>query len=180
VTRTATTSRRCTTDERSLPDDVEPRPQHDGESDKERVNRELIELLNELRVALPGVQVLFAFLLTLPFTAGFDRLSDANRNSYFTAVVLTALSSTFLIAPSAHHRLRFRSRAKEQLLKAASIYAIVGLAFLALAMAATLFLITDVVYHSALAAATAGGIGAFTIVFWFAVPRLYRANGSDS
>lgn len=146
------------------------------ETEKERINRELLELLNELRVALPGVQVLFAFLLTLPFTPGFDQITGTDRRWYFVSVVLTALSSMFLIAPSAHHRLRFRSRAKEQLLKASSVYAVVGLALLAAAMSTSLFLITDVVYDSTTAALTAGAIGALTGVFWFVVPFVYRSD----
>ena len=147
-----------------------------SESHKERIDRELIELLNELRVALPGVQVLFAFLLTLPFTPGFERVSTSDRRVYFAAVVLTALASMFLIAPSAHHRVRFRDKAKEQLLVAASVYALIGLALLALAMAASLWLLTDVIYNSARASWTAGGIGLLTLVFWFIVPRLYRSD----
>jgi hypothetical protein len=146
------------------------------ETEKERVDRELIELLNELRVALPGVQVLFAFLLAIPFQQGFDRIDADDRRIYFAAVLLTALSSAFLIAPSAHHRVRFRSKAKEQILKAASAYALIGLGLLAAAMSATLFLIADVLYHSTLASATAGAIGLFTIVFWFVVPFLYRSD----
>jgi hypothetical protein len=145
------------------------------ETEKERIDRELIELLNELRVALPGVQVLFAFLLTLPFTPGFDKISESDRRWYFVSVLLTALSSMFLIAPSAHHRLRFRSKAKEQLLKAASSFAIIGLTLLAAAMSTTLYLITDVVYDSSIAALTAGTLGALTVVLWFLVPFLYRS-----
>ena len=83
----------------------EPKP---GESGADRVDRELIELLNELRVALPGVQVLFAFLLTVPFSNGFQRLTGIQRNAYFVAFVLAALSAALLIAPSSYHRLRFR------------------------------------------------------------------------
>lgn len=147
-----------------------------AETEKQRIDRELIELLNELRVALPGVQVLFAFLLTLPFTPGFEQITSADRRWYFVSVVLTALSSMFLIAPSAHHRLRFRSRAKEQLLKASSVYALIGLALLAAAMSTSLFLITDVVYDSSTASLTAGAIGAITAVFWFLVPFLYRSE----
>ena len=146
------------------------------ETSKQRIDRELIELLNELRVALPGVQVLFAFLLTLPFTAGFDQISRTDRRWYFVSVVLTALSSMFLIAPSAHHRLRFRSRAKLQLLKAATVYAVIGLVLLAAAMSTTLFLVTDVLYSSRAASITAGLLGAVTAVFWFVVPFLYRTD----
>lgn len=146
------------------------------ETEKQRIDRELIELLNELRVALPGVQVLFAFLLTLPFTPGFEQVSSTDRRWYFVSVVLTALSSMFLIAPSAHHRLRFRSKAKEQLLKAATAYAVVGLVLLAGAMSTTLFLVTDVLYSSATASLTAGALGLVTAVFWFVVPFLYRSD----
>jgi len=149
------------------------------EDEKERVDRELLELLNELRVALPGVQVLFGFLLTLPFTPGFEKLSGGDRTWYFTAVALTALSSAFLIAPSAHHRIRFRSGAKEQILKASSAYAVVGLGFLAAAIGASLFLIADVLYRTRTAAIAAGLLGGFTVIFWFVVPLLYRRESAD-
>jgi hypothetical protein len=151
---------------------------HD-ETEKERIDRELIELLNELRVALPGVQVLFAFLLAIPFQQGFAKISDGDRRVYFAAVILTALSSAFLIAPSAHHRVRFRSKAKEQLLKAASVYAIIGLAFLAAAIAASLWLIVEMLYESTAASLVAGALGGFTAVFWFVVPLLYRSDGDS-
>lgn len=144
------------------------------ETEKQRVDRELIELLNELRVALPGVQVLFAFLLTLAFTNNFDRLSGTDRNVYFTAFIATALSSAFLIAPSAHHRMRFRSDVKEMLVKAATVYTVIGLALLAVAMSAVLFLITSVLYRSDLAAVLAAGFGMLVAVFWFVVPFLYK------
>jgi hypothetical protein len=153
-----------------------PSPMAAAESEKSRIDRELIELLNELRVALPGVQVLFAFLLTLPFMPTFDKISDVDRRWYFVSIVLTALSSMFLIAPSAHHRIRFRDRAKEQLLKAASAYAVIGLALLAGAMSTTLFLVTDVLYDSTVASITAGSLGLATAVFWFLVPFLYRSE----
>lgn len=149
------------------------------ETDKQRIDRELIELLNELRVALPGVQVLFGFLLTLPFTPRFDVLSDTDRNVYFTAVVLTVLSSAFLIAPSAHHRMRFRDRAKAQLLTAATAYTIAGLALLAGALAASLFLIADVLYRTGPASIAAGVLGTSIVVFWFVVPLLYRSDPAD-
>jgi len=83
----------------------------------ERLNRELIELLNELRVALPGVQVLFAFLLVLPFQRRFGELGPGDRAVYFTAFLCTALASALLIAPSAYHRLRFREHDKDHMLR---------------------------------------------------------------
>jgi hypothetical protein len=149
------------------------------ESPKERVNRELIELLNELRVAIPGVQVLFAFLLTVPFTSRWQTVSDTDHNVYFAAVVLTALSATCLIAPSAHHRMRFRADVKERILQVGTKFAIVGLALLALAVAATLFLITNVVYESTRAASLAGGLGIGVIALWFVVPLFYRSGDTS-
>src|SRR6059058_4200036 len=97
-------------------------PDHGTESRHERVNRELIELLNELRVALPGVQVLFAFLLTVPFTQRFGKTTEIERDIYFVTLILAALSSVLLIAPSSQHRLLFRKRDKERLLLRANIY----------------------------------------------------------
>lgn len=147
---------------------------HDKESAAERANRELIELLNELRVALPGVQVLFAFLLTVPFSQGFDKLDAGDRRVYFAAVIATAAATICLIAPSAHHRLRFRSGVKEQLLRVSNMFAIAGLVLLALAMTAVTYVITEVIYPGTIPGIVAGAMaGAFTIV-WFVIPRFYR------
>src|SRR5881409_2860316 len=120
-----------------------------GEGPKERVDRELIELLNELRVALPGVQVLFAFLLVVPFSNGFPKLSDLQRDVYVVAFLCTAVSTVLLLAPAAYHRLRFRQQDKERMLFTANKFAITGFAFLALAMCAVVFLISDVFFNLA-------------------------------
>lgn len=146
------------------------------ETEKERVDRELIELLNELRVALPGVTVLFGFLLTLPFTGSFDSLTGADQNVYFASVVLTVLSTAFLVAPSAHHRILFRRPVKERLLKLGTVFAVIGLVFFAGALTASLFLIADVMFATATASLAAGALGLFTVVFWFVVPLLYREH----
>jgi hypothetical protein len=144
------------------------------ESGAERANRELIELLNELRVALPGVQVLFAFLLTVPFSQGYDRLDAGERRVYFIAVLATVAATICLIAPTAHHRLRFRSGVKEQLLRVANVFAIVGLVFLASAMAAVTFLITGVIYPGAIARIVTGVLAGIFVVVWFVLPVFYR------
>jgi predicted neutral ceramidase superfamily lipid hydrolase len=144
----------------------------DDESEQERLDRELIELLNELRVALPGVQVMFAFLLTVPFTQRFTTLQPGQRSHYFLAVVLTAVSAMLLIAPSAQHRMRFRQRAKEGVLRLANVCAIAGLAFLAAAVGVAVHLITDVVYGAPDAALAAGGLTGATALLWFVVPWL--------
>ena len=107
------------------------------ESKEDRHNRELIELLNELRVALPGVQVLFAFLLAVPFANGFPKLGRLDRDIFFVAFIATALSTVLLIAPSSYHRLRWRQHAKERLRVVSNGLTIAGLACLAVAMKAT-------------------------------------------
>jgi hypothetical protein len=146
------------------------------ESPAERANRELMELLNELRVALPGVQVLFAFLLTVPFAQGFTQLDAGERRVYFAAVIMTALATMCLIAPTAHHRIRFRSGVKEHLLRSSNAFALVGLSLLALAMSAVTYVITSVVYPDTSAPLVAGGLaGAFALV-WFVVPFLFRPH----
>lgn len=143
------------------------------ESAKERHNRELIELLNELRVALPGVQVLFAFLLTVPFTQRFGRLADTTVDVYFAAVVLAAISSILLIAPAAQHRSRFRSGSKEQLLKAGNVMALGGTFALSLAMGATVYVIADLVYGDGLARLVGPVVTVVGGLLWFVVPLAY-------
>src|SRR5215213_4454320 len=142
----------------------------DEEDRKERVSRELIELLNELRVALPGVQVLFAFLLAVPFAQGFTRVTEFQRALFFMVMALTAVSAALLIAPSAWHRLRFRQRDKERILRASNRMSIAGLGFLALAMTGAVMLIADFIYSPTLT--IVGGVlaaGTFTVL-WYVLP----------
>jgi Family of unknown function (DUF6328) len=143
-----------------------------GESKKERIDRELGELLQELRVALPGIQVLFAFLLTVPFTQRFGSLTDVQRGIYFATIMSTAIASVLLISPTAYHRLRWRKYDKEQMLITANRLTIVGLVFLALAIGATVFLISDVLFGGGAAAIVGAGIGALVGWFWFVLPLL--------
>ncbi len=144
------------------------------ETAAERANRELIELLNELRVALPGVQVLFAFLLTVPLSQRFDQLDAGDRRVYFMAVLATVAATICLIAPTAHHRLRFRSGVKEQLLHVANVFAIVGLVFLAFAMAAVTFVITGVIYPGTIPRIVTAVLAGTFVVVWFVLPVFYR------
>lgn len=148
------------------------------ESTEERVSRELIELLNELRVALPGVQVLFAFLLTVAFSQGFASVTDFQRNLYFATLGLTTVSAILLIAPSSYHRLNFRNRDKEQLLQTSNRWAIGGLAALALAMTCAVVLIADYLYASPMPiVAGVVALGLFGY-FWVAVPLSRRSRSS--
>jgi Family of unknown function (DUF6328) len=140
----------------------------------ERANRELIELLNELRVALPGVQVLFAFLLTVPFSQRFTTLDAADRRIYYAAMLATAAATLCLIAPTAHHRLRFRSGIKEHLLHVANVLTVVGLTLLAFAVTAVMFVVTDLIYPGTLPRVVAAVLGGAFVIAWFVVPLLFR------
>ena len=148
-----------------------------GESEYERTARELGELLQELRVGLPGVQVLFAFLLTVPFSARFGTVTPLQEAIFFATLVCTALSAGLLLAPSAHHRLLWRQHAREHRLRVANRFAITGMILLALAMMGTVFVITDVLFGSISASVTAVLIAAFFLYVWFVVPMRYRLNG---
>jgi amino acid transporter len=140
------------------------------EDEKERRDRELIELLNELRVALPGVQVLFAFLLAVPFANGFPKLDRHDRHVYFVAFISTALSTVLLIAPSSYHRVRWRQHDKERLLVLSNWLTIAGLALLALAITSVVFVITDFLFHRAWAATFTAVVAAAFLIFWYGLP----------
>lgn len=146
----------------------EDQPQ--GEDASERLDRELIELLNELRVALPGVQVLFAFLLTLPFTGRFARLSDIQQGVYFGTLCAAILSTALLMTPTAYHRLRWRRYDKERMLRISNRTAIAGLVFLALAVCGAAYVIADVLFGVAGAVATAVVTAALLGSLWFLLP----------
>jgi len=142
----------------------------------EDLDRELIELLNELRVALPGVQVLFAFLLAVPFTTGWTHITELQRDVFFVAFLATAAASILLIAPSAYHRLRWRERDKEQMLETSNRLAIAGTIFLALGMTAAVFLISDILFKAWWAALTTGLIAGAFAWFWYGLPLSRRAG----
>jgi hypothetical protein len=146
-----------------------------GESKEERVDRELIELLNELRVALPGVQVLFAFLLTVPFAQGFAQTTTFQRDLFFAVLSATAISAALLIAPSAWHRIHFRQQDKEHLLLASNWLTMIGLAFLALAMVGAVMLIADFVFSTTLTIVSGIVAGLVFGVLWAVIPVTRRA-----
>ncbi len=149
--------------------DDEQRTEHD-------LDRELIELLNELRVALPGVQVLFAFLLIVPFSNGWSDVTEVQRYVYFVAFLCAAVSSAFLIAPSTYHRLRWREGDKEHMLVTANRLAIAGAVFLAAGMTAAVFLITDVLFDNEWAALVAAVIGGTFAWLWFGLALVREAR----
>jgi hypothetical protein len=143
------------------------------ETEQERLDRELIELLNELRVALPGVQVLFAFLLVLPFQQRFERLSELDRDVYFAAFLAATAATALLIAPSVFHRVRFRDTDKEWLIQSSNRLALAGTFFIAVAMVCTVFVITDVLFGRWQAAVVTGASAVLFGGLWYGV-ALYR------
>jgi amino acid transporter len=142
----------------------------------EQLNRELMELLNELRVILPGIQVLFAFLLTVPFSQRFASVSATQQSLYFVAVLSTAASTVLLIATPTYHRFLFRESDKERLLRLSNRMTIAGIACLAVAILAVLWLITDLLYEGPAVTAVAVGAALFVGWLWFLLPLARRVR----
>jgi hypothetical protein len=140
------------------------------------LDRELIELLNELRIALPGVQVLFAFLLAVPFQQGWQRVTDAQKYAFFLALLCAALGTVLLIAPTTYHRLRWRAHDKEQLLETSNRLALGGTVFLALGMTSAIFLVTDIVFHWTVTLAVTVAVALTFAWFWYALPLRRRVR----
>jgi phosphoglycerol transferase MdoB-like AlkP superfamily enzyme len=149
------------------------------EKDSERFDRELDELLQELRVALPGVQVLFAFLLTVPFSQGFTKMNELQRDVYFGTLLATALTSILFIAPTAYHRLRWRDYDKDRLLTTSTRLSIAGLVALAMAIGGAVFLIGDFMFGGGVAAVTTGAVAALLVWFWFGLPLARKLRDED-
>ena len=152
----------------------------DGESKGERLDRELMELLQELRVMLPGVQVLLAFLLTAPFQQRFAQLPGSLRNAFFASIVCATVATVLLIAPSAHHRLRWRAGEKERLLRIGNQMALWGTVFLAAAIVLALYVITDVLFSTNLAILTAVAAVVVFAGLWYVLPMVGRPSGDES
>ena len=146
------------------------------EDKADQLDRELIELLNELRVALPGVQVLFGFLLTVPFSQGWSKVTDTERLVFFLTFLATAIATALLIAPSAQHRILWRAGDKEALLRRANFLAIGGTVFLALAITGAVWVVTDVIYNQAPTTLVTAVIAGLFAWIWFAAPLIRRAR----
>jgi hypothetical protein len=146
------------------------------ETEDERLDRNLSELLQELRIALPGVQVLFAFLLAVPFQGGFSDVTDFQRNTYFVTLLLTAASTALLIAPTAYHRITFRQQQKPGLVRLGNRLALLGICLLALAMTGAIVLVTDLLYGPAVTLFVGLLAAGVLLILWFIVPLLARAG----
>jgi hypothetical protein len=144
------------------------------ETEGEELNRNLSELLQELRVAQMGVQVLFAFLLTVPFSQRFGQVTSFQRDVYFATLLAATLSAILLIAPTAQHRLLFGRHDKRYLVVASTRMAIAGLAFLAVAMTAVVLLLTDLLFGTTTTIAVVAVVALTFTILWFIVPLRRR------
>jgi hypothetical protein len=138
--------------------------------EQEKQDRQMIELLNELRIALPGVQLLFGFLLTVPFAQGFKKVNGFEKALFYATLLCTAVSTVCLIAPSATHRLRFHQGDRAYVIETAHKYTIAGLVFLALAIVGAIVMITDVLYNGAAIFAFPAVIALLLAGIWFVRP----------
>jgi O-antigen/teichoic acid export membrane protein len=142
------------------------------ESEAERIDRNLAELLQELRVAGLGVQVLFGFLLAMPFTTLFSTLDPEQHRLYVADLLLAALATALLTSPVAYHRIVFRRHHKHDLLRFANAVALAGLVVVALAISAAVLLVVSVVYDGLIAAILAAIVAGTYFVLWYVVPHL--------
>ena len=140
------------------------------ETQLEQLDRNTIELLNELRVAGTGIQVLLAFLLVAPFDSRFARLSGFERGAYFVTLMCIALAAVLLIAPSIHHRVLFRQHQKPYLLRVGNQAMIAAMVFLGLGLTGITILITDIMFGGAAAAVTGAATAVIISGLWFALP----------
>ena len=141
-------------------------------NETEKRDRQMLELLNELRVALPGVQILFAFLLTVPFAQGFQSVTSTQRTLFYLSLLATAASTICLIAPSATHRLRFHKNDRAYIIESANRYMIVGLIFLGIAIVLAIATVTDYLYDSWVVWAALAVIALVLGALWFVRPLL--------
>jgi hypothetical protein len=147
-----------------------------SESEEERADRNLSDLLQELRVALPGVQVLFAFLLTVPFSQRFDTLSAFDKKLYYGVLICVALATVMLVAPTAGHRILFRRQQKEFIVTIANRLSLIGLLMLAIAMCGAIALISDFIFGATTAVISTIVMAAAFVGFWYLGPIIRRAK----
>ena len=150
------------------------------ETPAERADRNLMELLQEVRVAVTGVQVLFAFLMAVPFAQRFETVNDFQVKVYFATLLLSVAATAFMIAPSAYHRLNFAQKDKRHIVEAASRLAIIGMVCLALAMTGAVLLITDFLFKSGTVTITIIVVAFLFALIWFVLPLMRRAQNTKS
>jgi amino acid permease len=149
-----------------------------GESERQRWDRNFADLLQELRVAQTGVQILFAFLLTLPFSNGFPKTTEFQKSIYLVALICAAFATAMIISPVAFHRALFRQGRKPELVRYAHLMATAGLGFMLVSMVASIMLITAYLLSTWFAALLSVVAGAWFLTFWVIFP-IIRHNWID-
>lgn len=157
--------------------DAPERREQRTEDEQERLNRQLGELLNEVRVAMPGVQVLFAFLLAVPFQQGFDTITASQRFLYFATLLAAAAATAFFIAPTAYHRINFQQHEKQRIIHLGNRELLLGLVALALAMNGAVALVTDLIFKGTTLVVTVVIVGSLFAWLWFGLGLVRRLRG---
>ena len=150
--------------------DAEPAEEADrSDEEQQRLNRQMTELLNELRVAMPGVQVLFAFLLAVPFQQRFQTVNAFQRDVYLFTLLAAATATAFLVAPSAYHRIAFQAHEKERIIQMGTRQFVCGIVALAVAMTGAVLLVTDVLFQAATTIVVVVCVAAVFTWLWFGI-----------
>jgi Family of unknown function (DUF6328) len=161
-------------------DEPEDTPSAEVEEEQTRLNRQLTELMTEARVAMPGVQVLFGFLLAVPFQQRFGDTTSFQRHLYLATVLLAAMSTMCFIAPAAFHRIRFEQRDKPYLIAIGTRFLIAGFGSLALAMTCAIALVCDVIFGTATTLIVVVPVVLAFLWLWFGLGLTRRALGKRS
>ena len=157
----------------STDDTTGPQPE---ESPKERVDRELGELLEEIRVLLPGVEILFGFLIILPFSGSFDEISGFERVLYLASLLTTSAGLALLVSPTTHHRLRFREMDKERMLFTANRLVLVASVLVLFGIGLAVYLVVESVLGGVVAGMIAAANAVWFAWFWFGLPLVRKAR----
>jgi hypothetical protein len=153
-------------------------PDPPGETPKQRRDRELIELLNELRLAAPGVQLVFGFLLIVPFNERFAQTDDLERGLYVLSLVLTAVATILLLGASVQHRLLFRRHFERRMLYVVNRLSLIGLTCMGLGIISALLFVTHFVFGGEVALVIGAMVGTLMAGVWYVLP-LARAKRDD-
>lgn len=144
------------------------------ETELEKLDRNFQDMLQELRVSQTGVQILFAFLLTLAFTQRFEDINTFQRNTYVVTLMASVAATILFIAPVAYHRIVFRQHMRPELVRDGNRMAMAGLCFLAIAMSGAILLIVDVVLGDTWATVLTAVVLLFMLVLWYVLPLVQR------
>jgi high-affinity Fe2+/Pb2+ permease len=158
-----------------MPEEHERRAER-SEEEQERLNRQMMELLNELRVAMPGVQILFGFLLTVPFQQRFSQVTDFQQTVYFVSLVMAAVAAALLIAPSAYHRVMFEQQEKPNIIRIGTGELLAEMAALAVAMNGAVLLVTDVLFSAGTVTVTVVLLTTLYLTLWFGFGLVRRVQ----